>query len=125
MCGTPEPAPSPASGWRVPWRTGAQPGHRCAGPARTTRSLLGGAGGALSLVGGDDLGEDGWFALRRGTVLGPLGATLAGRRRRGLHVAVRREDHDHVAAILLRGGLDEAQLRDLLRELAQQPEPQL
>ena len=38
---------------------------------------------------------------------------------------VRSQHHDHVAAVLLRTGLDEAQFRDLFAEPAQEPETQL
>ena len=40
-------------------------------------------------------------------------------------VLVRCEDHDHVAAVLLGRGLDEAELLDVLAEALQQPEAQL
>ena len=39
--------------------------------------------------------------------------------------AVRRHHHDHVAAVLLRRGLDEAQLLDVVGQPLQQPEPEL
>ena len=46
------------------------------------------------------------------------------RRSGDLRAAVRRDDHDHVAAVLLRRGLDEAELLDVLGQALQQPEPQ-
>ena len=39
--------------------------------------------------------------------------------------AVRPDNHDHVAAVLLGLGLDEAELLDVAREALQQPEPEL
>src|SRR5437763_4002174 len=61
------------------------------------------------------------------------GAVLTGRppasgrlglRRGGLGGPVRCDHHDHVAAVLLGGGLHESQLRDLLGEPTQDPEPE-
>src|SRR4030095_265930 len=43
----------------------------------------------------------------------------------GLRLLVRRDDHRHVAPVLLRGGLDDAEVAHVLGQPLQQPEPEL
>src|SRR3954453_900927 len=57
----------------------------------------------------------------------PRRASVGGDRRCGssLRGPVGSQHHDHVAAVLLRTGLDETEIRDLFAEPAQEPETQL
>ncbi len=75
---------------------------------------MAGPEGPSCVLGGLGLGEVEFLGLFIGSRLDRLGLAT-----------VRCDDHEHVAAILLRRGLDEAQFSDILCQLPEKSQAQL